>query len=247
MFPVYSGKCLLLKAVRNLVVIFSQGRSKVADDARPGAELAETTAKRLPCWGFHRTGKVMGQVYRCCWRICREINVFSRFKYHMIYVLYPSVTYLLTLPHMLQQPRWPQFEVLTCFQEIQCQIVGWVKNCTAFGRTWSCLNEGTTLGRTGSNYIKPVSWPQYGPRVLPLCQPDQYYGYRSMGNKDLLRKGSGLAKLSLVTEGIISFSWVMCLIGQWFIVIENAVCQGSKLYIILLSSHYIYLYVMLRK
>jgi hypothetical protein len=25
----------------------------------------------------------MGQVYQCWWRLYREINVFSRFKYHM--------------------------------------------------------------------------------------------------------------------------------------------------------------------
>jgi hypothetical protein len=40
----------------------------------------------------------MGQVYQCWWRICWEINVFSRFEYHTFYVLYPFVTYLLTLP-----------------------------------------------------------------------------------------------------------------------------------------------------
>jgi hypothetical protein len=36
MFPVYGGKCLLHKAVHNWVKKSSQGRSKVADDARPG-------------------------------------------------------------------------------------------------------------------------------------------------------------------------------------------------------------------
>jgi hypothetical protein len=29
----------------------------------------------------------------------RGINVFSRFEYRMFYILYPFVTYLLTLPH----------------------------------------------------------------------------------------------------------------------------------------------------
>jgi hypothetical protein len=39
----------------------------------------------------------MGQVYQCWWRICREINVFlSRFEYHMLYVLHPFVSYILT-------------------------------------------------------------------------------------------------------------------------------------------------------
>jgi hypothetical protein len=39
-FFVYSGKCLLRKAVHNWVKKFSQGRLKVADDARPVAEVA---------------------------------------------------------------------------------------------------------------------------------------------------------------------------------------------------------------
>jgi hypothetical protein len=43
-----------------------------------GAEVADTTVKRLLCCGFRRTGKVMGQVYQCWWRLCREINVFSQ-------------------------------------------------------------------------------------------------------------------------------------------------------------------------
>jgi hypothetical protein len=55
------------------------------------------TVKRLLCCGFQCTGKAMGQVYECWWRICREINIFSRFEYNMFYVLYPFATYLLTL------------------------------------------------------------------------------------------------------------------------------------------------------
>jgi hypothetical protein len=70
MFPVYGGKCLSHKSVQNWVEKFSQGHSKVADDARPGAEVAKTTVKRLLCCGFRRTVKVMGQVYQCWWRMC---------------------------------------------------------------------------------------------------------------------------------------------------------------------------------
>jgi hypothetical protein len=36
MFPVYGGKCLSCIAVHNWVKKFSQGRLRVADDARPG-------------------------------------------------------------------------------------------------------------------------------------------------------------------------------------------------------------------
>jgi transposase len=65
MFPVYGGKCLSRKAVHNWVEKFSQGRSKVTDDARPGAEVSEKTVKRVLCCGFRRTDKAKGQVYQC--------------------------------------------------------------------------------------------------------------------------------------------------------------------------------------
>jgi hypothetical protein len=42
--------------------------------------VAETTAKRLSCCGFRRTGKALGQVYQCWWRICWEINVFVQVR-----------------------------------------------------------------------------------------------------------------------------------------------------------------------
>jgi hypothetical protein len=74
-FRVHCGKFLSRKAVHNWVEKFSQGRSNVADDARPGAELAKTIIKRLLCGGFRHVGNAMGQVYQCSWRIFREINV----------------------------------------------------------------------------------------------------------------------------------------------------------------------------
>jgi hypothetical protein len=77
------GTYLSRKAVHNWIEKVSQERSKVADDARPGAEVAE----RLLCCGFQRSGKAMGQVYQCWWRICREINVLFSFEYHMFCVL----------------------------------------------------------------------------------------------------------------------------------------------------------------
>jgi hypothetical protein len=60
--------------------------------------VAETTVKTLLCCGFRRNGKAMGQVYQCWWKICREINVFTRLEFNTFYVLYPFVDYLLTLP-----------------------------------------------------------------------------------------------------------------------------------------------------
>jgi hypothetical protein len=55
--------------------------------------------KLLRC-GFRRIDKAMGQVYQFWWSKYREINVFPRFEYHMFYVLYPFVTFVMTLPRI---------------------------------------------------------------------------------------------------------------------------------------------------
>jgi hypothetical protein len=98
MCPVYVWKCLPRKAVPSWWQTFHWWRK----GWKGGAELAETTVKRLLCWGFWRTGKTIGQVYQCCWRICQDINVLPRFEYHMFYVVYPFVTYLLTLHRIIR-------------------------------------------------------------------------------------------------------------------------------------------------
>jgi hypothetical protein len=56
---IFIKKCFLFavgslshKAVHNWVEKFSQGRSKVADETRPAAEVVETTVKRLVRCGF---------------------------------------------------------------------------------------------------------------------------------------------------------------------------------------------------
>jgi hypothetical protein len=50
MFPVYDGMSLSRKALHNWVENFSQGRSKVPDDAQPGCPVetaTEATVQRL--------------------------------------------------------------------------------------------------------------------------------------------------------------------------------------------------------
>jgi transposase len=59
-FSVCGRKRLSRNVVHNWVEKFSEGRLKVADDARPGAEVAEATVKIFLCCGFRRTGKAMG-------------------------------------------------------------------------------------------------------------------------------------------------------------------------------------------
>jgi hypothetical protein len=50
--------------------------------------------------GFRRTGKGLREVYQCWWRSSQEINFlfFPQVLVSAFYVLYPFVTYLLTLP-----------------------------------------------------------------------------------------------------------------------------------------------------
>jgi hypothetical protein len=45
MFPVYCVKCLPRKVVHSCVEKFSQVRSKIADDARPGAKVTDNSQK----------------------------------------------------------------------------------------------------------------------------------------------------------------------------------------------------------
>jgi hypothetical protein len=66
----------------------------------------------------------MGQAYQCWWRICREINVFSRFKYHMFHVLDPFVTYLLTLPCSIKHLSSKNVQ-RKCNGIIVREVVGW--------------------------------------------------------------------------------------------------------------------------
>jgi hypothetical protein len=59
-------------------VKFNLGDKHFADDEEVETE-ARKWLRQLLCCGFRRTGKVMGQVYHCWWRICREINFFFQF------------------------------------------------------------------------------------------------------------------------------------------------------------------------
>jgi hypothetical protein len=109
-FPVCGGKCLSRKAVHSWVEKFSQGRSKFADDARPGAEVAETTVERLLRCGFRRTGKPTGQVYQCRWWICQEINVFFQVRISH-FLRFISICDLFTdSPSYLHSVHWTEHE-----------------------------------------------------------------------------------------------------------------------------------------
>jgi hypothetical protein len=97
-FHVYGGKWLWRKAVNSL------------KDVRKSLMMPEKMrkwprqqSKRLVCYGFRRTGKAMGQVYQCWWRICREINVFFQGSNITCFTFYTHLwpIYWLSLVEML--------------------------------------------------------------------------------------------------------------------------------------------------
>jgi hypothetical protein len=110
--------------------------------------VAETTVKRLLCCGFRRNGKAIRQVHQSWWRIYREINDFSRFKYRMFYVLYPFVTYLLTLPLNFS----PEFSFRTeRFTLIWVTITGWL--FTMLQTVSNAVLRNTTFNSSLSNCL----------------------------------------------------------------------------------------------
>jgi hypothetical protein len=126
--------------------------------ARPGAEVAETTVKRFLCCGFRRAGKAMGQVYQCWWRICREVNVFSRFEYHMFYVLYPfflvsrdGLWATLSLPE--NEDEIPRALNFTCWNSGWYCELGWGSDTSVCGpqRGLFMLRSGFILTATPLN------------------------------------------------------------------------------------------------
>jgi hypothetical protein len=77
MFPVYVVKFLSHEVVHNWVEEFSQGRSKVTDDARQVRKWLRQQSKDC---GFRRTGKAKGQVYRRLLSLVECDAVWSKMK-----------------------------------------------------------------------------------------------------------------------------------------------------------------------
>jgi hypothetical protein len=108
--------------------------------------VAETTVKRILCCGFRRTGKAMGQVYHCWWRICWQINVspgtnITCFTFHIH--LWPI--YWLSLVLL----NYVGFEVLTDFYRLGYKTVKSVKSQPTFRKNMSiCMHVhgGLLLG-----------------------------------------------------------------------------------------------------
>jgi hypothetical protein len=76
-------------------------------DVRKSHLMSDTVQKwlRQQSKDFYAAGidAQMRQVYMSWWRICKVINVLSTFEYHIFYVLYLFVIYLLTLRRISYQ------------------------------------------------------------------------------------------------------------------------------------------------
>jgi hypothetical protein len=70
MFPVYSRKCMLQKAIHNWVEKFSQGHSKIADDAQPGAKWLRQQSTDFYAASFDALAKRWEKCINVVRRIC---------------------------------------------------------------------------------------------------------------------------------------------------------------------------------
>jgi hypothetical protein len=86
-FSVYVGKCLSHKVVPPLWQTFRWWQGWNRD-----TKVAETTIEGLLSFGFQRTGKGLGQVYQCWWRIYVELIAFPS----------SNITYFMFCSHL-----WP--------------------------------------------------------------------------------------------------------------------------------------------
>jgi hypothetical protein len=68
--------------------------------------VAETIVKRPLCCGFRPIGKTKGQVINVGGGYIEKRMFFPGIEYHMFYVLYPFVTYLLTIPRTSPTASW---------------------------------------------------------------------------------------------------------------------------------------------
>jgi hypothetical protein len=103
--PVYGGKCLSRKAVHNWV---EKRGNRLAGDEEVETEVRKwlgRQSKDFYAAGLDALVKRWDKCYQWWWRICREICVLFQVQYHMFYVLYPFVTYLLTLHRNIWGPE----------------------------------------------------------------------------------------------------------------------------------------------
>jgi hypothetical protein len=107
MFPVYGGKRLSCKVLHNWV----KKHGKLFSDEEAEMDMwkwLRQQSKDFYVAGLY-TGKAMGQVYQCWWRIGLVINVFFWVWIDILYALYTFVTYLLTVPRICS------YEKFACF------------------------------------------------------------------------------------------------------------------------------------
>jgi hypothetical protein len=72
-FHVYGGKYLSRKAVHSW---FEKLGKRFADDEEFEMGVRKSLRQEPPCRGFRHTGKAMGQVYQCWWRIMSRNKFF---------------------------------------------------------------------------------------------------------------------------------------------------------------------------
>jgi hypothetical protein len=123
--------------------------------------------------GFDALEKRLNKCINVSWRICGEINVFSRFEYHMVYVLYPFVTCLLTLRRILR--RWFT-TIYTCYswrcikrrpRRIIRYYVGMRRNTEESRKNTKRMYFSPIIVKTLKSINNPTWWAAHG---ASLCE-----------------------------------------------------------------------------
>jgi hypothetical protein len=99
MFPVYGGMCLSRKAVHNWVANVSMMTKKFKRRCRSGWDNSQ---KDFYAAGFDALIKRRDKCIKVGGRYVEKYIFSLNFKCYLFYVLYPSVTHLLTLPQSFQ-------------------------------------------------------------------------------------------------------------------------------------------------
>jgi hypothetical protein len=139
MFPVYGGKCLSREAVHNWVEKFSSRTSESRRWWNGGTDMAEATVKIFLCCGVRHTGRARDKCINVGGGYGEKLIFFSRSNI-MFHVLYPFVTYILTLPYI----RLETFMEIRSHRNLLVRLVA-----TILSRTWT-LNSRSRLPKNVS-------------------------------------------------------------------------------------------------
>jgi head-tail adaptor len=128
---------------------FRLGEKCFADDEEVETEVRKWLrhqSRDLYVAGFDALVKRWDKCINVWWRICREINAFSRLEYHMFYVSYPFVTYLPNLPRTWNLTPDLYFLSVLCMMYMKEKYAGDITHIFPCDRMFQVENRSMDSG-----------------------------------------------------------------------------------------------------